>query len=123
MAMVKPSLFLQAPSDTYSADARRKMRTLLLRDDSTPALVEEGHRMAENVDAAKRLSYPADLPVLAFVAQDTIDLLPGWYAAHQHQLDGLVRSKLVVVDDGHYLHHHHSAEIAAGTRAFLDAPA
>lgn len=123
VAMAKPELFVQAPSDVYSADTRRRMRTLVLRNDSTPALVEESQRMAENVDAAKGLTFPTELPVLAFVAQDTVDLLPEWYPAHQQQLDGLVRSTLVLIDDGHYLHHHHSAEIADGVRAFLDAPA
>jgi hypothetical protein len=60
---------------------------------------------------------------LAFLAQDTIDSQPEWYPAHQEQLEGLVRSKLIVVDDGHYLHYHHSPEIADAVRAFLDAPA
>jgi hypothetical protein len=34
-----------------------------------------------------------------------------------------VRSKLIVMDDGHYLHYHHSPEMAATIRTFLDAPA
>jgi pimeloyl-ACP methyl ester carboxylesterase len=123
VSMVKPTLFVRAPRDTYSESALRQMRTLMLRNDSTPALVEESHRMGQNVNAAKGLSYPAKLPVLAFVAQDTINLLPEWYPAHQAQLKGLVRSKLIVVDDGHYLHYHHSPEIANAVRAFLDAPA
>jgi pimeloyl-ACP methyl ester carboxylesterase len=123
VSMVKPTLFVRAPRDTYSEDALRQMRTLTLRNDSTPALVEESQRMAQNVNAAKGLSFPAELPVLAFVAQDTIDLLPEWYPAHEAQLEGLVRSKLIVVNDSHYLHYHHSPEIADAVRAFLDAPA
>ena len=123
VSMVKPTLFVRAPRDTYSEDALRQMRTLMLRNDSTPALVEESHRMGQNVNAAKGLSFPAKLPVLAFVAQNTIDLLPEWYPAHQAQLDGLVRSKLIVIDDSHYLHYHHSPEIADAVRTFLDAPA
>jgi hypothetical protein len=47
-------------------------------------------------------------------------LSPEWLPAHQQQLEGLVRSKLTIVDDGHYLHHHHSPEIAQAARAFLD---
>jgi hypothetical protein len=97
------------------------MRTLMLRNDSTPAVVEESHRMGQNVNAAKGLTFPADLPVLAFVAQDTIDVLPEWFSAHQDQLIGLEHSKLIVVDDGHYLHYHHSDEIAHAARVFLDA--
>jgi pimeloyl-ACP methyl ester carboxylesterase len=123
VSAVKPTLFVQAPQDTYSEPALRQMRTLMLRNDSTPALVEESHRMAQNVNAAKALSFPAELPVLAFVAQNTIDLLPEWYPAHQAQLKGLVRSKLIVVNDSHYLHYHHSPQIADTVRAFLNAPA
>lgn len=121
--MVKPTLFVRAPRDTYSEPALRHTRTLVLRNDCTPALVEESHRMRQNVQAAKGLSFPADLPVLAFVAQDTIDVLPEWLPAHQEQLEGLVRSKLIVVDDNHYLHYRHSSEMANAVRAFLDAPA
>ena len=55
--------------------------------------------MGQNVNAAKGLSFPAELPVLAFLAQDTIDILPEWYPAHQEQLKGPVCSKLIVLDD------------------------
>ena len=123
VSMAKPTLFVRAPEDTYSDSARRQMRTLVLRNDSTPAVVEESHRMGQNVNAARGLSFPADLPVLTFIAQDTIDFLPAWYPAHQDQLKGLVQSKLIVLDDGHYLHYHHSPEIADAVRTFLDAPA
>jgi hypothetical protein len=121
--MADPALLVQAPSDTYSSSALRQMQKLALRNDSTPAVVEESQRMGQNVNAAKGLSFPADLPVLDFLAQDNIDLAPEWLPAHQEQLVGLKRSKLVVIDDGHYLHYHHSPEIADAVRAFLDAPA
>jgi pimeloyl-ACP methyl ester carboxylesterase len=123
VSMAQPTLLVKAPGDTYSESTRRQMLTLALRNDSTPALVEEDHRMGENVDAAKGLSFPAELPVLTFLAQDNIDREPEWYPAHQEQLEGRVRSKLIVIDDGHYLHYHHSPEIADEVRAFLDGPA
>lgn len=119
----EPTLLVQAPDDTYPEPVRRTMRTLALRNDAGPALVEENHREAQNVEAARRLAYPAALPVLAFVAQDNMDALADWYPAHQRQLAGLDRSELVVIDDGHYLHHRHAHEIAETIRAFLDAPA
>lgn len=118
-----PALVVQAPEDTYSQDVRRQLRTLVLRNDSTPAVVEEARWETRNVDAVRGLSYPVDLPVLAFVAQDSIDALPEWYPAHQAQLAGLQRSELVVLDDVHHLHHHHSPEIAAAVRTFLGGPA
>jgi pimeloyl-ACP methyl ester carboxylesterase len=121
VSMVSPEFLVQAPHDTYSEPSRRQMRTLAIRNFFNPAVVEENHREARNVEAVRGLAYPAELPVLAFVAQDTITALPEWYPAHQKQLRGLVRSKLVLVDDGHYLHYHHSPEIADVARAFLDA--
>jgi pimeloyl-ACP methyl ester carboxylesterase len=118
-----PQNFVRAPEDHYSEDARRQMRTLVLRNDSTPALVEENQRESQNVEAVRGLSFPDELPVLAFVAQDSINHSPQWLPAHQKQLKGLVHSKLVIVDDTHYLHFRHSAEIAAAARSFLDGPA
>ena len=69
----------------------------------------------------KGLSFPADLPVLTFLAQDNIDHLPVWLPAHQQQLEGRAHAQLVVIDDSHYLHHHHAPQIAATVRAFLAA--
>ncbi|WP_375423071.1 alpha/beta fold hydrolase [uncultured Friedmanniella sp.] len=123
VSMVEPTLFVRAPRDTYSEAALRQLRMLVLRNDSTPALVEESHRMRQNVQATKGLSFPAELPVLAFVAQETIDVSPEWLPAHQEQLDGLVRSKLIVMDGSHYLHYDHSPGIADAVRTFLDSPA
>jgi pimeloyl-ACP methyl ester carboxylesterase len=121
VSMVNPALFVQAPPETYPEPARRQMLALVLRNDSTPAVVEESQREAQNVEAVRGLSFPAELPVLAYVAQGSMDLQPDWYSAHQQQLEGLERSKLIVLDDSHYLYHHHSPEIADGVRAFLDA--
>ena len=118
---IRPDLLIAAPRDTYSEEARRQMRTLVLRDDSTEAVVEESDRMAQNVEAVKALSFPAEMPVLTFLAQDSMDYLPVWYPAHQEQLEGLVHSELVVIDDSHYLHYHHSPQIADTVRAFLAA--
>jgi len=118
-----PDLVVQAPRDTYSEDARQQMRELVLRNDSTAAVVEESTRMAQNVEAVKGLTFPATLPVLTFVAQDNMDVLAEWYPAHQKQLDGLAHSKLIVIDDSHYLHYRHSPEIADAVRTFLTAPA
>jgi pimeloyl-ACP methyl ester carboxylesterase len=118
-----PDLIVPAPRDTYSADARRQMRTLVLRNDSTPALVEENNRIAQNIEAVKGLSFPPELPVLTFLAQDTMDVLPAWYPAHRMQLAGLAHSQLIVIDDGHYLHYRHSPEIAEAVHAFLSRPA
>lgn len=123
VSKVNPDLFVAAPRDTYSGETRRQMRTLLLRNDSTAALVEESEEMARNVDAVRGLSFPAELPVLTFLAQDSMDQLPSWYPSHQEQLAGLVQSKLVIINDSHDLHHHHSPEIADAVRTFLDPPA
>ena len=73
--------------------------------------------------AVERLTFPADLPVLTFLAQDNIDHLPVWLPAHQQQLEGRAHGQLVVIDDSHYLHHHHAPQIAAEVRTFLAASA
>src|SRR6185369_4778177 len=50
LSKAEPGLVVQAPRDTYSEDARRQMRALTLRNDSTPAVIEESDRMAENAE-------------------------------------------------------------------------
>lgn len=65
------------------------------------------------------LSYPDDLPVVAFVSQPSVDADQRWFAAHKSQLEQSNRSELVVLDGGHYRHWTRSPEMAAAIESFL----
>ena len=86
---------------------------------ANPAMIDESVRSAANLSAVATLTYPPDLPVLAFVSQQLVDANPRWRPAHQQQLDSVRRGELVVLDGGHYLHWTHSQHITESLTAFL----
>jgi len=72
----------------------------------------------KNFEAAKQLVFPKQLPVLIFVqANDTEQA--NWVELHEEQIKQSERSKLVLLDGEHYLHHTLSKEIAEGYKQFM----
>ena len=109
-----------APAGVYSDEELERIRLMNIWNYANLALIDENNRSAENFRAVVNLSYPADLPVLAFVSQQLADANELWLPAHVAQLEPSDRSELAVLDGDHYLHWTHSAEMVATMRSFLD---
>lgn len=108
-----------ALAGVYSDREIQQIRLMTIRNYANPATIDENNRSAENFDAVAALTYPSELPVLAFLSQQLIDANTQWRPAHEHQLESVGRSELVVLDGGHYLHWTHSTEIAEALNRFL----
>ncbi|MEX5271797.1 alpha/beta fold hydrolase [Kocuria sabuli] len=83
------------------------------------AVTDEWHRAGDNARRLQDMTLPADLPVPAFVAQDTMDQTPQWLPLHEEQLQQVREHQIIVLQGGHYLHWTHSPEMATRTTAFL----
>ncbi|MFB2598157.1 alpha/beta fold hydrolase [Herbiconiux sp. P17] len=116
LASLAPGAYDGLPD--YDDDARRQLAILSNRNTTTPTLIDEATRTAENFAAARSQTFPRDLPVLMFVV-GTDPEIPGWVQLHEAQLAQVDQGVLVQLDGGHYLHHTKSAEIAAKTTEFL----
>jgi pimeloyl-ACP methyl ester carboxylesterase len=108
-----------APTGVYSEHDIERIRLLTIWNYANPAMIDENNRSAENFAAVQSLSYPPDLPVLAFLSQQLTDANSEWLPAHEQQLESVDRSELRVLDGGHYLHWTHSMQIADSLDRFL----
>ncbi|GAA1749849.1 alpha/beta hydrolase [Kocuria aegyptia] len=112
---------LALPADTaHTSEERELINRMTVWNFTNPAVTDETRRIGDNAQQLEEVGFPADLPVLVLLAQDTVDNSPGWLASHEKQLQGVNDHELVVLDGGHYLHWTRSPEIAARITGFLD---
>ncbi|WAA66548.1 alpha/beta fold hydrolase [Microbacterium oxydans] len=104
----------------YDDETKEQMQVLSARNAAAPTLLDEMDNAPANFAAVSGLTFPADLPVLLFVADEDAEV-PGWLELHEVQAASVDRGEVVRIDGGHYLHHTQSPELAAQTRAFLDS--
>lgn len=115
---VAPSL-ADPPSDAYTAGELEQMRRMTIWNFSNPALVDETRRIASNATALRGVSYASDLPVLTFLASESVDTIPGWVKQHEDLLRNVTRKEIVVVDGAHYLHWTQASLLADKIDAFI----
>lgn len=115
---IAPAL-AEPEGDAFTATERERMRLMSSWNFGNPAVTAEASEMGNNARKLEGLTYPDGLPVLNFLAQDSIDSIPQWRERHERQLRNVHRHELVVLDGGHYLHWTHSPEMADNVADFL----
>ena len=115
---ISPAL-AEPAGDAYTAAERERIRLMSIWNFANPAVTAETIEMGNNARRLDGLTYPDDLPVLTFLAQESIDSIPRWYEKHERQLRNVKRQELVVLDGGHYLHWTHSPAMAEKITEFL----
>ena len=115
---IAPSL-AEPAGDAFTASERERLRLMSSWNFYNPALTDETLEMGNNARKLQGLRYPDGLPVLDFLAQDTIDSDPDWQKAHETQLQNVQQHKIVVLKGGHYLHWTQSTVIAKTITDFL----
>ena len=104
----------------FDADTKDRMQVLSARTAAAPTLLDEMDRAKDNFAAVSGTTFPADLPVLLFVADEDAEV-PGWLELHEVQAASVDHGEVVRIEGGHYLHHTQSPALADRTRTFLDA--
>ncbi len=110
---------LDPDSDAYTEDELRRMRAMTSWNFGNPAVADESARIANNSAALRGVTYPDDLPVLAFVADDESDSTATKTASVQNLLKNVKRHQIVVLEANHYLHWTQSKRMAEEIRTFL----
>ena len=95
------------------------MRTLIVWNFGNSAVADESARIANNAAALRGVTYPDDLPVLAFVADEKNDRTADKISAAQTLLENVKRHQVVALEGGHYLHWTQSKRMAEEIRSFL----
>lgn len=110
---------LDPDSDAYTEDELHRMRAMTSWNSGNPAVADESARIANNSAALRGVTYPDDLPVLAFVADDETDSTATKTASVQNLLKNVTRHQTVVLEANHYLHWTQSKRMAEEIRTFL----
>lgn len=116
---IAPSLAEQPTGDAYSVNELAQMHRLAVWNFGNPAVVDETIRIGSNAAALRGVTYPDALPVLTFLAKDSVSELPGWVEQHEDQLRNVKRHEIVVLDGSHYLHWTQSPAMAERITDFL----
>jgi len=104
----------------YDEGTKEQMRFLTTKNSTAPTLLDEMDHTASNFASVSGQTFPADLPVLLFVAQDDADPdAGGWLELHENQAASVVRGQVVALEGDHYLHHTQATPIAEDTDEFL----
>lgn len=118
VAAVAPGLF-DPDSNAYSDEELKRMRTMMIWNFGNSAVADETARIANNAAALRGVTYPADLPVLAFIADEQNDRTATKTAAAEDLLRNVTRHQVLPLEGGHYLHWTQSGRMAAEIRRFV----
>ncbi|WP_285249735.1 alpha/beta fold hydrolase [Pseudarthrobacter sp. fls2-241-R2A-168] len=106
-------------SKAYTDDELRRMRMMMNWNFGNPAVVDETARIGNNSQALRGVTYPDDLPVLAFVADEKTEHSADKTAAAENLLKNVRRHEIVTLEGNHYLHWTQSQRMAETIRTFL----
>lgn len=90
-----------------------------LKNMGNKATMAEGEEMTETFEKTKKLSYPKDLPVLYFLASESVEPDDKWLPIHEDMLKDSMYSDIKIYEGSHYLHHTKSEEMAKDISEFL----
>lgn len=111
--------FVDPASDAYTADELHRMRLMTSWNYGNRAVADETARIANNSAALRGVTYPDDLPVLAFVADEGSDSTATKTSAVQDLLRNVKRHEVVTLEGSHYLHWTQSKRMAEEIQTFL----
>lgn len=117
---VAPSL-IQPPGTAYTPAERTLTAALTNWNYGNDSISDEWARIGANSTTASAEPIPAEIPVLQFLATDTINSDPTWLPKHEAELAQVTTHELEILDGPHYLHWMHSSEIATTITAFVAA--
>jgi pimeloyl-ACP methyl ester carboxylesterase len=112
--------FVDPESKAYTEDELRRMRMMLNWNFGSPAVADETARIGNNSQALKGVTYPDDLPVLAFIADEKTEHTAEKAAGAENLLHNVRRHEIVKLEGNHYLHWTQSQRMAETIRRFLE---
>ncbi|MHC5229725.1 alpha/beta hydrolase [Enterococcus sp. LJL99] len=105
---------------TLTDEQLEQFKYISLKNIGSKATVNEGKEMAENFKKTEPLSYPNELPVLYFLASESVDPDESWLSIHENMIKDSKKAEIKIYEGSHYLHHTKSNEIAREVKNFLE---
>ncbi|ACL40979.1 alpha/beta hydrolase fold protein [Pseudarthrobacter chlorophenolicus A6] len=118
VAAVAPAV-VDPDSSAFTDDELKRMRMMGSWNYGNPAVADETARIANNAAALRGVTYPDDLPVLAFIADEKTDHTAEKVSAAENLLRNVARHQVLPLEGGHYLHWAQAPRMAEAIRTFL----
>ncbi|PZT52905.1 alpha/beta hydrolase [Paenibacillus silvae] len=104
----------------YDEKTQEQLNILIRKNMYNNTQLNEAVSMYSNFQAAKALTFPADLPVLFFVQKDH-PVVHEWVSEHEKQIVNSKQGEIVLLEADHYLYRSHSTEIADKIKDFMES--
>jgi pimeloyl-ACP methyl ester carboxylesterase len=112
---------LVEPKGAFTSDELARIHAMTNWNYANPSIADEWNQIGPNATKANAIAFPTDVPVLEFIASESVDTMPGWLERHEAELANVAVHKIEVVEGAHYLHWTQSALMATEIDAFLKA--
>lgn len=115
---VMPDLALPA-STAYTESEREQLLTMARRNFGNRSLADEEAHLAANLTRAAARPFPSEIPVLEFLAGDTVASSPDSPARHESELAGVRHHEIRVIPGAHYLHWTQATQLGRSIADFV----
>ena len=125
-----PMLQEMADSGSYSTEALDRIKAVKAKRSASMALIRENNTISDNLNALKGIKYPDSLPVLTFLADDTIQQSDEmfaekgyditWEKLHEDLITNSSIQKIEILTGTHYLHWTNSEKMASEITEFIE---
>lgn len=119
-----------ADSGSYSAEALNRIKAVKAKRSASMALIHENNTISENLTELKGVKYPDSLPVLTFLADDTMNQSDEmfaekgyditWEKLHEDLITNSSIQKIEILTGTHYLHWTNSEKMASEITEFIE---
>ena len=116
LADADPS-FLNGPK--LSEKDAEQFKYISLKNIGNNATMNEGEEMQKNFDKVAKLTYPVQLPVLYFLASESVEPDEKWVPLHENAIKNSHKSEIKILEGGHYLHHTQSKKMVETITSFF----
>lgn len=103
----------------YSAEQVKFKKIATAWNSVNTSVINEMNMVNTNTKELYDMKYPNDLPVLSFLAKDTVDTDNEWLSLHEEVISNSTIQKIETLSGGHYLHWTNADKIAEITKEFI----
>lgn len=82
-------------------------------------IMNELKHLEDNLASIRDMKFPESMPVLQFISGDNCELLEAWESLHREVITETVKSEVLRLDGGHYLHFERKQEIVEKIKEWL----
>ena len=103
----------------YSAEQVKLKKMATAWNSVNTSVINEMNMVNSNTKELYDMKYPNDLPVLSFLAKDTVDTDNEWLSLHEEVISNSTIQRIETLSGGHYLHWTNADKIAEITKEFI----